>query len=162
MQGLYGGNQTLTGDDSYIYNVDEFHLKTDSGSRAGFNVREMLHDPDGSDRVELVSQWKSPGEDGVYFNLHMGSASNFEDVTPIMDDTTKLAHANLILSDYTQIENLMTTDGDDVVDATVNWAVYVDLAEGIERYATPSGPTGQSSALERLKEIQEEIEKMHQ
>jgi hypothetical protein len=40
--------------------------------------------------------------------------------------------------------------------------VCVDLAEGIERYATPSGPTGQSSALERLKEIQEEIEKMHQ
>ena len=40
--------------------------------------------------------------------------------------------------------------------------VHVDLAEGIERYATPSGPTGKSSALERLREIQQEIEKMRQ
>ena len=35
MKGLYGGNQTLTGDDSYVYNVDEFHLKLDSGSYRG-------------------------------------------------------------------------------------------------------------------------------
>ena len=136
MKGLYGGNQTLTGDDSYVYNVDEFHLKLDSGnSRAGFNVREMLHDPDGNDSVKLVSQWKTPGADGVYFNLNMGSSSNFEDVTPITDDSSKLK-CKSYLSDYTQIENLMTTAGNDVVDATVTWAVSVDLADGDDEVST--------------------------
>ena len=54
-------------------------------------------------------------------------------------------------------------DGDHYFTQISEWLkVCVDLAEGIERYATPAGPTGKSSALERLKEIQEEVEKMRQ
>ena len=77
----------------------------------------------------------------------------------------------------TRKDELILVSAKDIKFVTPNWQIdadhyftqieewlkiCVDLAEGIERYATPSGPTGKSSALERLKEIQEEIEKMHQ
>ena len=54
----------------------------------------------------------------------------------ITDSATKLANANLIVSDVTEIENLTTTEGDDIVDATVGWAVNVNLGNGDDTVTT--------------------------
>ena len=48
-------------------------------------------------------------------------------MTVISDATTKLEYANFYLSDDTQIEQLTTTSGHDVIDASVAWAVTVNL-----------------------------------
>ena len=60
--------------------------------------------------------------------------------TLITDSATKLANANLIVSDVTEIENLTTTEGDDIVDATVGWAVNVNL--GRDDTVTTNGNGG--------------------
>ena len=129
MTGLYGVSQTSNGDDTYTYYVDSFVKQP---AQAGVYYREMLHDVGGVDTVKLTSQINQ----GVYFNLNKGSFSDFQskptgDMSAYMDTDDEIHdYANFQVSDFTEIENLVATNGDDIVDATVDWAVNVDLSAG--------------------------------
>ena len=83
-----------------------------------------------SDSLTLNSTAITNTSPGIFVNLNSGSYSNFADVTEVNDAATTLEYANFYLSDDTQIEQLTTTSGHDVIDASVSWAATINCGDG--------------------------------
>ena len=123
---LYGDNSSANaGNTAYVENVDTYNPD------GNWNLRKMIHDNNGtSDSLTLNSTAITNTSPGIFVNLNSGSYSNFADVTEVNDAATTLEYGNFYLSDDTQIEQLTTTSGHDVIDASVSWAATINCGDG--------------------------------
>ena len=103
----------------------------------------MLHDVSGYDEVILQSTSITNTDPGVYFDLGSGNFSNLISYDPIIYEADKWEFGSIYISEATQIEKLVTTDGHDSVTSLVDWQTDVHLGDGNDLLFT----SGQGSQL---------------